>query len=59
MQFIFDCFLFQKLSKKIKNYLQVGAWLKSSDNDADGKLSFTEFTKAITDMTEAKDAEDE
>ena len=59
MQFIFDCFLFQKLSKNIKNYLQVGAWLKSSDNDADGKLSFTEFTKAITDMTEAKDAEDE
>ena len=32
--------------------LQVGEWLKDTDTDADGKLSFTEFTKAVMDLKE-------
>ena len=37
---------------------QVGAWLKSTDTDSDGKLSFREFSKAVMDLATSNPEEE-
>merc|ERR1711936_1450226 len=48
-----------KLLQKRFGIKNVGAWLRSTDTDSDGKLSFTEFSKAIMAITTQQAAEDE